>query len=178
MFWLFLPRLRLRKKMEREVTEPGGVAGARHRFDQLLVNLPKACGITRARVTAYSFSDGCHSGNERKNKPRTVGSIKRRVRRIGRRNRGDDSKGMKRASEVSKLQERKKRLREEERRREERTRIGLDSFRAFVLVRLWHLYSVPPQTAPTSFRASGFRLQGSHIVQVRVGFEVQIRDSR
>lgn len=44
-----------------------------------LVNLPKACGtsITRARVTAYSLSNGCHSGSDRK-RARTVGSVKRR----------------------------------------------------------------------------------------------------
>lgn len=40
---------------KREASEAGVFAGARHRFDQLLVKLPKARGITRARVTAYSF---------------------------------------------------------------------------------------------------------------------------
>lgn len=40
---------------KREASKAGVFAGARHRFDQLLVKLPKARGITRARVTAYSF---------------------------------------------------------------------------------------------------------------------------
>lgn len=40
---------------KREASEAGVFAGARHRFDQLLVKLPKARGITRARVAAYSF---------------------------------------------------------------------------------------------------------------------------
>lgn len=68
---------------KREASEAGVIAGARHRFDQLLVKLPKARGITRARVTAYSFrTDVTAVTSEEWKRTRTVGSIKRR--RVGR----------------------------------------------------------------------------------------------
>lgn len=68
---------------KREASEAGVFAGARHRFDQLLVKLPKARGITRGQGRGLQLSHGCHSGNERGGRgTRTVGSVKRR--RVGR----------------------------------------------------------------------------------------------